>query len=149
MTTHKTQVAIIGSGPSGLLLGQLLTLAGIALARDEFETTGMARKLARYHAHPQSMFRGWNDIWLDPAFRNWNIEHYLDSIRDPVLLLQSRDDPYGTLAQVDAIAHRAGGAVQKILFAGSSHSPHVDFREETLAGITRFLGSLGPSHPKQ
>jgi p-hydroxybenzoate 3-monooxygenase len=29
MTTHKTQVAIIGSGPSGLLLGQLLTLAGI------------------------------------------------------------------------------------------------------------------------
>ncbi|MEP1210024.1 MAG: 4-hydroxybenzoate 3-monooxygenase [Rhizobiaceae bacterium] len=29
MTTQKTQVAIIGSGPSGLLLGQLLTLAGI------------------------------------------------------------------------------------------------------------------------
>jgi p-hydroxybenzoate 3-monooxygenase len=29
MPTHKTQVAIIGSGPSGLLLGQLLTDAGI------------------------------------------------------------------------------------------------------------------------
>ena len=29
MTTYKTQVAIIGSGPSGLLLGQLLTRAGI------------------------------------------------------------------------------------------------------------------------
>ena len=29
MTNHKTQVAIIGSGPSGLLLGQLLTLSGI------------------------------------------------------------------------------------------------------------------------
>lgn len=29
MTTYRTKVAIIGSGPSGLLLGQLLTLAGI------------------------------------------------------------------------------------------------------------------------
>lgn len=29
MTTYRTQVAIIGSGPSGLLLGQLLTRAGI------------------------------------------------------------------------------------------------------------------------
>ena len=29
MTMHRTQVAIIGAGPSGLLLGQLLSRAGI------------------------------------------------------------------------------------------------------------------------
>src|SRR3954469_8981635 len=29
MTTHRTQVAIVGAGPSGLLLGQLLHEAGI------------------------------------------------------------------------------------------------------------------------
>jgi p-hydroxybenzoate 3-monooxygenase len=29
MTTSRTQVAIIGAGPSGLLLGQLLSRAGI------------------------------------------------------------------------------------------------------------------------
>src|SRR4051794_6381082 len=29
MTTHRTQVAIVGAGPSGLLLGQLLHNAGI------------------------------------------------------------------------------------------------------------------------
>ena len=29
----------------------------------------MRQRLARYHDDPDSAFHGWNDVWLDPAFR--------------------------------------------------------------------------------
>ena len=61
-------------------------------------------KLARYHDDPDSAFWGWNDIWLDPAFRGWNIEAVLPAITKPVLAVQGEDDEYGTMAQVDRIA---------------------------------------------
>ena len=43
-------------------------------AREAYRTPTCAQRLARYHDDPDSAFCGWNDIWLDPAFRAWNIE---------------------------------------------------------------------------
>ena len=37
----------------------------------------------RYHRDADSTFRGWNDVWLSPAFRSWNIEDRLPSDRLP------------------------------------------------------------------
>ena len=54
-----------------------LTVASIAQAKVSYETTDLPRKLGRYHAHGDATFWGWNDIWLDPEFRAWNIEEYL------------------------------------------------------------------------
>jgi pimeloyl-ACP methyl ester carboxylesterase len=122
-----------------------VTINNITAARRGFETTGIADKLARYHDHPRSMFFGWNDIWLQPEFRDWNIEAYIRDIRAPLLLMQSRDDPYGTLAQIDAITRRASAPVEKLLFAGRSHSPHVDCTEQTIDAIKRFVNSLDVS----
>jgi len=119
-----------------------ITIDSIATTRRSFETTGLVDKLARYHDHPQSMFRGWNDVWLKPEFRDWNIEAYVDAARAPMLLIQSDDDPYGTLAQIDAIARHASGSVEKLLLAGCGHSPHVDRREETVSAIKEFVDSL-------
>jgi len=119
-----------------------LTLDAIAAARQNFATTGLADRLARYHDHPHSMFYGWNDIWLAPEFRDLNIEATIDAIRAPLLLIQSEQDPYGTLAQIDAIERRASGPVNKRVFPGSSHSPHVDCREETIRAIGEFVESL-------
>src|SRR5260370_23071941 len=48
--------------------------------RNVYETTELREKLARYHDHVDEMFHGWNDIWLDPQFREWNIEECLDAI---------------------------------------------------------------------
>jgi len=148
-------IAIIHAGGGHAVAGLVLlaphvfvedtTLKGIAAARRSFETTDLADKLARYHDHPQTMFRGWNDIWLTPEFRGWNIEAYVENIRAPMLLIQSKIDPYGTLAQIDAITQRAIAPVEKRVFAGSSHSPHVDCREETIDAINRFVDSLDVS----
>ena len=51
-----------------------ISVASIEQARDAYETTDLRARLARYHDDPDSAFRGWNDVWLSPAFRGWNIE---------------------------------------------------------------------------
>jgi len=119
-----------------------ITIDNIAAARHSYDTTDLAGKLARYHDHPQSMFRGWNDIWLEPEFRDWNIEAYVEACHAPLLLIQSENDPYGSLAQIDAIERRASAPVRKLLFAACGHSPHVDRRQETIDAIAEFVDFL-------
>ncbi len=80
-----------------------LSIASIAQAKVTYETTDFPQRLGRYHANVDATFWGWNDIWLDPAFRSWNIEEYLPGITCPVLCIQGEEDEYGTIAQVEAI----------------------------------------------
>lgn len=120
-----------------------LTIESIAQAKHTFETTDLCAKLARYHDHPDSMFRGWNDIWLQPEFRDWSIEPFLAGIRSPLLLVQSDNDPYGTLAQVEAIERGVNGMVRKLILPDCGHSPHVDRREETIEAIADFVRQCG------
>ena len=116
-----------------------LSIASIAQAKVAFETTDLAARLGRYHDDVVSAFRGWNDIWLHPDFRRWNIESYLSGIQCPVLLLQGEDDQYGTTAQVETIARQVAGSVQTVKLAACGHSPHVDQKEATLRAIVEFV----------
>ncbi len=115
-----------------------LSVASIAAAKVSFQTTDFREKLAKYHAHVDETFWGWNDIWLDPAFRSWNIEEYLDSIRCPVLCIQGEQDEYGTPAQVQTIRSRVPGT-ELVMLADCKHSPHRDQREQTLDAVARFV----------
>ena len=67
---------------------------------------------------------------------------YLPSITAPVLVVQGADDPYGTLAQVDAIERGVAGRVERCVVPGG-HRPHRDQREITLATMIRFAAGLG------
>jgi pimeloyl-ACP methyl ester carboxylesterase len=116
-----------------------MSIASIAEARRQYETTDLREKLARRHADPDAAFRGWNDIWLAPAFRSWNIEACLPGVRCPLLLIQGRDDEYGSAAQLDAIERQVGGKVARIELADCRHSPHRDQPETTLAAIADFV----------
>lgn len=109
--------------------------------RHVYESTELREKLARYHEHVDEMFRGWNDIWLDPQFRNWNIEEYLEAITCPTLVVQGANDEYGTLAQAEAI-HRRVPATQTLILPGCGHSPHRDQPKLTLAAISEFITTL-------
>src|SRR6185436_4741999 len=62
-----------------------VAIASIEKARDAYEATDLRARLARHHADPDSAFRGWNDVWLSPAFRRWNIEDEIAAIDCPVL----------------------------------------------------------------
>jgi len=65
-----------------------MSIASIDEVRRQYETTDLREKLARRHADPDAAFRGWNDVWLAPAFRSWNIEACLPGVRCPLLLIQ-------------------------------------------------------------
>lgn len=82
-----------------------ITTSSIEQAREAYLTTDLPKKFARYHQDPDLTFWAWNDIWLNPEFKFWNIEAYLPKIQCPVLAIQGRDDEYGTLEQIQGI-HR-------------------------------------------
>ena len=118
-----------------------VTVASIAGVKETYRTTDLAGKLRRYHQDVDRTFWGWNDIWLDPRFRAWNIEAYLPAIRCPILAIQGIDDEYGTAAQLDAIA-AATPATEIVLLGRCGHSPHRDQAAETLERSARFIDML-------
>ena len=83
-----------------------LSVDSIARAREAYRLTDLRDRLARHHQDVDSAFWGWNDIWLDPAFRQWNIERDITGIGCPTLAIQGLDDEYGTLAQIEEIESR-------------------------------------------
>ena len=124
-----------------------LGLAEIAAARDAFETTTLKARMAKYHTDPVATFRGWNDAWLDPGFRAWNIEAVIESFRVPVLALQGREDQYGTLAQIEAARRKSPAEVELVVIENCRHSPHFDQPEATLEAISAFLQRLPAAYP--
>jgi pimeloyl-ACP methyl ester carboxylesterase len=119
-----------------------ISVRSIAQAKVAYETTELRARLARYHDDPDSAFRGWNDAWLDPDFRAWNIEASLASIRCPVLAIQGEDDEYGTRAQIDALAAHVRSA-RTLMLPRCGHSPYRDRPAEALAAIAEFLSGNG------
>ena len=118
-----------------------ITVTSIAEARVLYQETDLPQRLGRYHANVDSLFWGWNNIWLDARFRDWNIESFLDSIRCPVLVLQGDRDEYGTTKQIEAIQRRIPSA-WSIMLDDCKHAPHRDRPEATLSAIRRFPGAL-------
>lgn len=134
-------------GPRGLILEaphvfvEDLTVRSIEGAKTIFEAGEWRAKLGRYHDDPEATFWGWNDIWLNPRFRSWNIEAYLGSIRCPILVIQGQDDEYATAAQVESIVKHAPHA-HAALLPHCGHSPHSEQPQETLTRIEVFLRTL-------
>ncbi|MGQ3030345.1 MAG: alpha/beta fold hydrolase [Ferrovibrionaceae bacterium] len=112
----------------------------IAMARVAWETGDLRDRLARHHADVDTAFRGWNDAWLDPRFRAWNIEEFLPHITVPVLALQGEGDEYGTAAQVETVARVTGGDL--VLLPDCGHSPHRDQPQATLTALSSFINQL-------
>jgi len=119
-------------------------IASIAAARTAYETTDLRARLARYHADVDSAFRGWNDVWLDPAFRAWNIEAALDTITCPLLAVQGEDDEYGTLEQIRGIARRVPHT-RLLVLPDCGHSPHRDQPDRLIAEAGAFIRRASPA----
>ena len=116
-----------------------ISIEGIVAAKRVFDTSDLPQKLARHHRDPCKTFHGWNDVWLAPAFRGWNIEGFLPAIKCPLLAIQGHEDEYGSMAQVDAIARQAGGPVEVLKLDGCGHSPHRDQPETVVKTIVEFV----------
>jgi pimeloyl-ACP methyl ester carboxylesterase len=119
---------------------EVLSLRSIEAARATYGASDLRTRLARYHDDPDSAFHGWNDVWLDPEFRAFNIERELAAIRCPVLAVQGCDDEYGTMAQVDDLARHVGQA-QVVRLRDCGHSPHRDQPAALTAAVVAFVAA--------
>ena len=119
-----------------------ISIQGIAAAKDAFRSTDLSGKLARHHADAERTFWGWNELWLHPDFRRWNIEEYLPRIDCPVLAVQGYEDAYGTMAQLDAIERQVKSRLTLVKLERCGHSPHRDQPEATLAAVADFVRSV-------
>ena len=50
-----------------------MCLSEIHRAREAYAAEGLRARIARHHRDPDAAFYGWNDVWLDPEFRAWDI----------------------------------------------------------------------------
>ena len=123
-----------------------LSIASIAEAKAAYAQTDLRTKLARWHKDPDNAFRGWNDAWLDPQFREWNITTELAYIRVPVLIVQGQDDQYGTVRQIEAAQEECYCPVEVALLAGAKHSPQREAPEATLKAVSEFSNRLLRDH---
>jgi pimeloyl-ACP methyl ester carboxylesterase len=112
-----------------------VSVAAIAAARTDYAETDLRDRLARHHDDVDVAFRGWNDAWLDPAFRDWDITDRLPGITAPVLVIQGADDPYGTTRQLDLIEAGVRGPFERLVLPDVGHAPHLEAEGAVLAAI--------------
>jgi pimeloyl-ACP methyl ester carboxylesterase len=129
-----------------------ISIAAITQTREAFVTGDLRARLAKHHADVDGAFWQWNDIWLSPEFRSFNIEADCQNITCPLLAIQGHDDPYGTMAQIDALGgleinsssqiglqtkQIARRALLKLEQCG--HSPHRDRAGAVIESVAQFV----------
>jgi pimeloyl-ACP methyl ester carboxylesterase len=123
-----------------------VSVASIAEIKRAYETTDLRTKLARWHRNVDNAFYGWNDAWLHPDFRRWDIGEYLAYIRVPVAILQGEGDQYGTIRQIEIAKEECYCPVDVTMIPGAGHSPHREVPELTLATISEFARRILIDH---
>ena len=118
-------------------------LAEIGRARENYATSDLRARLARHHDNVDMAFRGWSDAWLDPGFeKSFDLIAALAHIRVPILIVQGKDDRYGTIRQVRAAEEECRCPVDIVLLDRCGHAPHRDQPVATLAAVGAFLDRI-------
>ena len=120
-----------------------VTIRRITELRDSYHDSDLRTKLARHHGgNVDTLFEYWTDVWLRPEFRQWNIEAYLPDVRCPTLVIQGKQDEYGTERQVTTLVAALGGRCEGIMLDHCGHSPHIDQRVTACDIMARFIRGL-------
>ena len=115
-----------------------VSISSIAEAKKAYDAADLREKLARWHENVDVAFRGWNDAWLDPAFRQWDIRDLLAEIEVPVQIVQGEDDQYGTIRQIEVAREHLPAAPDVLMMKGVKHAPWKEAADATLEAIADF-----------
>ena len=119
-----------------------ISVASIAEIRKAYETSGLKDKLARWHKDVDNAFYGWNDVWLNPEFRQWDISECLAYVRVPVAIVQGGNDQSGTMRQIEIAQEECYCPVDVTVIPEAGHQPHRETPEATLAAISGFVQAV-------
>ena len=119
-----------------------VTLNGIKPAVNAFEN-GKLNGLKKYHGNKfEEVFYAWVNIWNHPTFLDWNIEQEIRSIQCPQLIIQGKDDQYGTLKQVESITQNTTGKTTIFTPENCGHAPFKEKQDEVLNQVELFIKPL-------
>ena len=127
------------------LFAEDMGLVSIAEAKSAYQTGDLKERLQRYHKNVDNAFYGWNNAWLDPSFREWNVSEVIDRFRIPVFAIQGKDDRYGTLAQIEEIKNRACTQINVEILDNCGHAPYREQPEKFLKVVTEFACRMNSS----
>ncbi len=136
---HHPVAACVVMAPH--LMVEEVSVRSIEQARHAYQHGPLRQRLARFHADVDGAFWQWNDIWLSPAFRAFDIRDECRAITAPLLAIQGLDDEYGTLAQIHDL-QRAVPHARLLEVPACGHSPHRDQPAAVNAAIAAFLDSI-------
>lgn len=121
------------------VLAEPETLAGIHPAIEAYRQ-GKLEGLKKYHGDKtETLFFAWADTWLSPEFKDWNIVSDIEGIDCPALIIQGREDQYGTPLQVDLIVEKLPQA-KGVILENCKHHPHLEKTEEVINMIAKQFG---------
>ncbi|SHH92528.1 alpha/beta fold hydrolase [Pollutimonas bauzanensis] len=120
-----------------------MALERIAHMQANYGSSNLRKALLPFHRNPDLVFRGWSGRWLAPEFRAWNIAAGLADISCPLLLVQGRQDQYGTLDQIYEIIRRAPHA-ESLILENCRHIPHQEQAQPLSRGVADFLSRRPP-----
>lgn len=137
-TTHLKGIAV----EAAHVFVEKETLRGIKLADEAYDRNGPGG-LQKYHRDKTpAVFKSWSETWLSQSFKAWNIESSLPSIHCPVLVIQGKNDEFGTMKQVETITSKVAGNVYPHVLEGCGHAPHIERPELLLDLLSDFICSL-------
>ena len=118
-----------------------ISIKGIKDAKKLWSSSDLKDKLKKYHKDPDGAFNGWCNAWLSKEFYYWNIEDYLNKIYCPMLLIQGKQDTYGTIKQIESIENNSKGIIKRYELENCGHSPHSQYPKEIANKINNFLNN--------
>lgn len=119
-----------------------VTVDGIIKATDAFAAGKLSGLFKLHGDKTEAIFDAWSSTWLSDWFRYWNVEYLLPSVNVPLLVIQGKDDQYGTIDQVNSIVSKSSGRAESLLIDGCGHSPYNDAPDVMIDEIVKFIDKI-------
>ena len=137
---HNEAVALISIAAHTFVEQEIRNSMDLVLENQEVLLT----KLNKYHGEKtEQLFNAWWQTWMSEEFSDWTIIEELENIKCPVLVIQSDDDEFGTIKQVESIIENVSAPVQKQIIHEGGHAPHKRFPQEISEVTFEFLRKNG------
>ena len=109
--------------------------------------TDLRSKLARWHADVDNAFRGWNDAWLDPGFRELGYQRGagLCAGADPDRAGR-RTTNTARARQIEIAQEECYCPVDVALLPNTRHAPHREAPDATLKAVADFANRILRDH---
>jgi pimeloyl-ACP methyl ester carboxylesterase len=122
---------------------EVVTINGINAALEYNKNHDLVSKLKKYHGDKaHDLFYAWADTWKSIEFYNWNISDDLISLSFPSLIIQGKDDQYGSDSQVIDIVNKLGSSSKALFIDECGHAPWKEKTEFVLKEVMQFIKQL-------